>query len=228
MILYLSFLSTLVYLHQYVYQYGTDLLMNNYGNISDIVLTPYKQKYIVKNIWKSCILFLIMIATSIPILDGFIRGIWSNWTFFIFGTIYVSLDLSGLIYVQGLPTATKIHHYVVCVLGTLNSMADYNFDGYYHSILIYTYFSIIPFIVNFYLGYRYLEQNQQRLKKLALISYYVYLCSLSVNVLSQFLFFITQPFRWTIVLYLLMYILIFNDDMKLIEFLKNSSTEYIF
>ena len=41
------------------------------------------------------------------------------------------------------------HHIVVNILGIVNAQTDYNMPGYYRSILIYTYFSIIPFLVNF-------------------------------------------------------------------------------
>ena len=137
------------------------------NNSETITLSPYKRKYIIKNIWKSFILLIILIGASIQFLDGFINNVWSNLSFKTWGTVYVALDLSGLIYVKGLPIATVIHHVVVNILGFVNAQTDYNLPGYYRSILIYTYFSIIPFLVNFYLGYRYLDTNEYRKKKIA-------------------------------------------------------------
>jgi hypothetical protein len=222
---YFSLLAFLVYLHQYVYIIGDILLFKFYITDDKIAdkLTFYKRRYIIKNLWKSSMLALIMLVGTISLIDGFLNELWSNLTFFIWGTFYVSLDLSGLIYVRGLPIATKVHHIVVCILGTLNCITDYNVSGYYRSILIYTYFSIVPYIVNFYLGYRYLEINDSRRKVIAKISYYVYSLSLMLNIFCQILFFYSEVFSFTILFYLVMFALIMNDDIKLIRFLKNEA-----
>jgi len=221
--IYIMFLSFLVYLHKYVYAAGDELLLKFNKTKPDLVLTPFKKKYIIKNIWKSAVLLLILISGSIAVFDGFFNNVWSNLTFFVWGTVYVSLDLSGLIFVRGLPTATKIHHSIVIVLGSLNAITDYYEPGYYRSILIYTYFSIVPFIVNFYLAYRYLECNQIKKKTVAKISSIIYAVSLGTNVLCNLIFFATEPFSWTIVFYFASYSLIMNDDIKLIRFLLDES-----
>ena len=222
---YFSSLAFLVFLHQYVYLIGDILLFKFYITDDKIVdkFSLYKRRYIIKNLWKSAMLALIMIAGTIGFIDGFFNEIWSNLTFLVWGTFYVSLDLSGLVYVHGLPVATKVHHIVVCILGTLNAFADYNFPGYYHSILIYTYFSIVPFIVNFYLGYRYLETNNNRRKIVAKISYIVYSLSLVTNIISQCIFFYTETFSLSIIFYILMFSMIMNDDIKLIRFLRTEA-----
>jgi len=244
LLLYLLYLSFLVYLHKYVYILGDKLLLQFFkdGSIStetikhlsndnilketandEMILSTYKRKYITKNIWKSFMLLLILIGSSLQFLDGFINNVWSNLSFQTWGTIYVALDLSGLIYVKGLPLATVIHHIVVNILGIVNAQTDYNMPGYYRSILIYTYFSIIPFLVNFYLGYRYLDKDVHRKKRLAYYSYRIYQFSLGFNIMSQFLFFIYEPLHYSILLYAVLYCLILNDDIKLILFLKKES-----
>ena len=217
---YFSSLAFLVYLHQYVYFFGDKLLYRFFNDTVTDKFSLYKRRYVVKNLWKSCMLAVILITSSIAFVDGFFNGIWSNLNFLVWGTLYVALDLSGLIYVRGLPAATKLHHTVVCILGTLNAFADYNVPGYYRSILIYTYFSILPFIVNFYLGYRYLEHNTERCKLVARFSYIVYGLSLTLNISSQLIFFYYEPFNWTILFYMTMYSVIMNDDIKLISFLR--------
>ena len=201
MISYYFFLMLLfIYLHKYVYYYGEKILIN-YINPNELNLTDYKIKYVVKNIWKSCILFFILI----------------------FGTLYSSLDISGLIFVRGLPTATVIHHCVVGILGSLNLLVDYSISGYYRSIIIYTYFSIIPFLVNFYLGYRYISTNRDRIKKIASYSYKIYTFSLVTNILCQIIFFIYQEYSNYIFVYIALYALILYDDIKLIKFLRKES-----
>jgi len=222
---YFCALAFLVFLHQYVYIIGDILLFKFYITDEKIAdkFTLYKRKYIIKNLWKSSMLGLIMISATISFIDGFLNNIWSNLTFFVWGTFYVSLDLSGLVYVRGLPIATKVHHSVVCILGTLNAIADYNVSGYYRSILIYTYFSIVPFIVNFYLGYRYLETNDIRRKIISKVSYYIYSFSLVLNIVCQIIFFYNEVFSLTIIFYIAMFLMIMNDDIKLIRFLKNDA-----
>lgn len=196
---------------------------DNHNNNETISFSPYKRKYIIKNIWKSFILLIILIGSTIQFLDGFINNVWSNLSFKTWGTIYVALDLSGLIYVKGLPIATVIHHIVVNILGVVNAQTDYNLPGYYRSIIIYTYFSIIPFLVNFYLGYRYLDTNEYRKKKLAYYAYRLYQVSLFLNIISQFVFFIAEPYHYSIAFYFVLYCLILNDDIKLILFLKREA-----
>ena len=243
---YILSLSSLVYLHKYIYILGNNILLtffkddniyntirrisdnnlinnnelNNINNDNNYsYLSEYKRKYVIKNIWKAFMLSIIMIGGTVQFIDGFFNNIWSNLSFKIWGTIYVSLDLSGLIYVRGLPTATVIHHIVVNILGLINSITDYNTDGYYRSMLIYTYFSILPFVVNFYLGYRYIDNNEVRKKKLAKIAYKVYFTSLSLNIISQILFFVISTYHHSIFFYIFLYCLIINDDIKLIKFL---------
>jgi hypothetical protein len=224
MISYYFFLMLLfIYLHKYVYYYGEKILIN-YNNSNELInLSEYKIKYIIKNIWKSCILFLILIFGTFHILEGFINNIWYNVFFYIFGTIYSSLDISGLIFVRGLPTATVVHHCVVGILGSLNLLVDYSVSGYYRSIIIYTYFSIIPFLVNFYLGYRYISVNKERIKKIANYSYKIYTFSLISNILCQIIFFINQEYNNYLFVYIGLYTLILYDDIKLIKFLHKES-----
>jgi hypothetical protein len=232
LIIYVPFLTVLVLFHYLVYKLASLMFDEFYSESTvyvsklyqehvrqKIVVSRYKKLYITKNIWKSAMLALILAGTTIPVLQGFFLNEWTNTSFLFWGTLYVALDLSGLIYVRGLPKATVIHHIVVCILGTLNAMADYTVRGYYRSILIYTYFSIVPFIVNFYLGARYLIIEDRYRKLLAKTSAWIYTFSLGANIVSQVLFFATEPFSWTIVFYMSMYSLIMNDDVKLISFL---------
>jgi len=224
MISYYFFLMILfIYLHKYVYIWGERILIK-YNNLNELTnLTEYKIKYIIKNIWKSFILFLMLILGTFHFLEGFINNRWYNVFFYIFGTIYSSLDISGLIFVRGLPTATVVHHCVVGILGSLNLLVDYSISGYYRSIIIYTYFSIIPFLVNFYLGYRYISNNRVMIKKIASYSYKIYTFSLISNILSQIVFFINQEYSNYLYMYIGLYTLILYDDINLIKFLRKES-----
>jgi hypothetical protein len=224
------FILSLCFLYSYIYEYG-NVILNTYIDeyilyykLAEYVdLDEYKRKYIIKNIFKSTILALILIPSTLVLYDGFINNVWSNLVIKFIGCIYVSLDLSGLVYVQGLPITTVIHHLVVCVFGILNLYVDYEDEGYYRSLLIYTYFSIIPFIVNFYLGYRYLSYDQLYKKGVAYIAMLIYGVSLVINIICQLVFFYNSNFSYSIILYLGLFSLIFNDDIKLIKFLNNET-----
>ena len=221
---YFFMLLLFIYLHKYVYYWGEKMLLKIYYKENNISLfSEYKKKYIIKNIWKSAVLFFLLVISTFYFIEGFLYDKWYNVFFYIFGTLYTSLDISGLIYVKGLPLATKIHHVVVGILGSLNLLVDYNKSGYYRSILIYTYFSIVPFLVNFYLGYRYIYNDEKKLKLIAKLSYKIYLYSLILNILCQIVFFILQEFSLTMIIYIMLYSLILYDDIKLIKFLKKES-----
>ena len=221
---YFFMLLLFIYLHKYVYFWGEKILLKMYHNENNISLfSEYKKKYIIKNIWKSAVLFFMVIISTFYFIEGFINDKWYNVFFYIFGTLYTSLDISGLIYVKGLPLATKLHHIVVGIFGILNLIVDYNKSGYYRSILIYTYFSMVPFLVNFYLGYRYIFNDEKKLKLIAKLSHNFYLYSLILNILCQIVFFILQEFSLTMIIYIMLYSLILYDDIKLIKFLKKES-----
>ncbi len=221
---YFFMLLLFIYLHKYVYFWGEKILLKMYHQENKIsTFSEYKKKYIIKNIWKSSVLFFMLLISTFYFIEGFFYNQWYNIFFYIFGTLYTSLDISGLIYVKGLPLATKLHHIVVGIFGTLNLLVDYNQSGYYRSILIYTYFSMVPFLVNFYLGYRYIFSDEKKLKLIAKFSYKIYLYSLIINIICQFIFFIFQEFSFTMIIYIMLYGLILYDDVKLIKFLKKES-----
>jgi len=215
-------LLSLVYLHRFVYQFGETAIFM----IAPDITVEYKRKYIIKNIWKSLILLIIFIGNFVSVIDSFSNNVWSNLHYHLYGLLYVSLDVSGLYYVRGLPRETVIHHCVVLCLGLLNSMVDYTTCVYARSVIIYTFFSVVPGIVNFYLGYRYLEHDTKRLHNVCYVSYWIYKICLALNLICQLLFFVTASFHWSIMLYMGAYTLVIMDDVKLIHFLKRELVQY--
>jgi hypothetical protein len=214
------FLCFLLYMQKFVYSYGQNVI-DKY--IPDNDFNEYKKKYIVKNIFKSILLFFLSLLCFVPVIDGFILNIWSCLSFHIWGTFYMAVDLGGLIYIKGLPRSTVIHHVSVTIMGLLNIILDYNINGYYRSFLLYGYFSSIPFIVNFYLGSRYIIKNDTYKKSIAFYSYIIYTITLVLNILFELVLFYNVPFNATIIIYILILSMIFNDDIVLIKFLYNAS-----
>ena len=82
---------------------------------------------------------------------------------------------------------------------------------------------MVPFLVNFYLGYRYIFNDEKKLKLIAKVSYKIYLYSLILNICCQIIFFMLQEFSFTMIIYIMLYGLILYDDIKLIKFLKKES-----
>ena len=215
-----SFICFLLYIQRFLYACGP-MIINKY--VPDNNFNDYKKKYIVKNIFKSVLLFFLFLLTTIPIIDGFIFNNWSCLSFHIIGSFYMAVDLGAIIYVRGLPRTTIIHHTSVTIMGLLNIMLDYNVNGYYRSFLLYGYFSCIPFLVNFYLGSRYIIQDEQIKKKIAYYSFITYTLSLILNILCEIVLFYNVPFNYTIIIYLVILGMIFNDDIVLITFLYKVS-----
>jgi hypothetical protein len=189
----------------------------------NLKFTDYKRKYIIKNLWKAGMLSTLLLPATLIMYDCFFNDVWSNLFIKFFGSIYVSLDFSSLILVKGLPQSTVQHHIIVTVAGILNLLADYNVRGYYRSLMIYTYFSVIPFLVNFYLAFRYLSYSDKYRPLVALWCFYIYSVSLIINIGCQLVFFYNEPFSFSILGYLILFSGIFYDDVKLIKFLKNES-----
>jgi hypothetical protein len=203
-----------------LYIYGQSIIKKY---VPDNNFNDYKKKYIVKNVFKSVLLFFLFLLTTIPIIDGFIFNNWSCLSFHIIGSFYMAVDLGAMIYVKGLPRTTIIHHVSVTIMGLINIMLDYNVNGYYRSFLLYGYFSCIPFLVNFYLGSRYIIQDDQIKKKVAYYSFITYTLSLILNILCEIVLFYSVPFNYSIIIYLVILGMIFNDDIVLITFLYNAS-----
>lgn len=196
-------------------------MINKY--IPDNNFDDYKKKYIVKNIFKSILLALISLVAIIPIIDNFIFNNWSCIPWYIIGSLYMAVDFGGLIYIRGLPTTTIIHHTCVTIIGFISIMIDYTVIGYYRSFVLYCYFSCLPFIVNFYLGSRYIIQDEQIKKKIAYYSYIIYTITLILNILCEIVLFYNVPFSYTIIIYIAILSMIFNDDIVLIRFLYKVS-----
>lgn len=160
--------------------------------------------------------------TAPEILQVILNDKWNNDSMFFWGTVYVSVDFLGLLVVPGLSRDTKIHHTVVCILGTLSAISDYRVRGLHQALLALTYLSAVPYIVNTYLGLRHL--NNKRLQE-GLISacFYVYALSILLNFWIQHMYvFYLIPGGLTVakLCYLLAYYLILKDDIHLMGYFR--------
>ena len=138
-----------------------------------------RQYYIMFNISKSSMLFLI----SYTILLGFNRNILSltniNWSDQILykniTALYAITDIAPLFINRNKMMKSTIIHHVCVALAYINIVrSNLNTIGLSNAIIVYGLFSSLAYIVNFYLGFRYLITNKQHisyLKKYAFVNY---------------------------------------------------------
>jgi hypothetical protein len=177
------------------------------------------RKYTVKNLSKSFILSIIMASVGPIIYNIISNGVWDNYYTYLFGTIYMSTDVTGLLIVPNLPLPTKIHHITVWIFCTLNMISNYEVNGLHRALVALGYFSSIPYLVNTYLGLRHLNSTYIK-QKIVDISLYTYANTIVVNAILQHLYI----FRWVTfnvisIVYTSLYYLILYDDIKLLRYL---------
>lgn len=136
----------------YVYLFATEYSFTK--------LTNYKKQYVVKNIVKSINLAGLTIY-SIPyiIYPAIFYSTWDNNIMHICGLFYGSNDLVALLYVNNLPETTKNHHKITVILSLVNLGIDYNVSTVGRMMFIYTLASSSAYLVNYYLGTRYLYKK---------------------------------------------------------------------
>lgn len=190
------------------------------------IIEFHDKRYVVKNLTKSMILLILILAGLPGFWTMIVTGTWNNDLVHTIGTIYVSTDVSGLIFVPRLPKETLIHHTCVVILGTVNVFMDYSVNGLHRALISLTILSMVPYLVNTYLGMRHLEGTTIK-RCIVGICLWVYSASVVVNLILQhlYVFYLVPGFLnpWILckkIAYLAIYYSILNDDIKLIRYLN--------
>lgn len=193
-----------------------------------------KKMYIVKNLFKSVILFYLNLHTLFYFIPGIFNNIWDDSYIRYLGSIYAATDVTGLLNVPNLSITTKLHHYCTFILYTIICYISVNNNNLVKLIVCYTIFSSFAFLVNLYLGLRFFiienpknnfQKNFNNIiyinKKLA---YYSYLFNLILNWSIHILYFtyciINNKFILEYMLYILILLPIIKDDLILLNWLK--------
>jgi hypothetical protein len=194
-------------------------------------LTYNKQLYVTKNIAKSIVLSLVCIRLFWIGYDIYMNIPLDNTIVKDTASIYVANDIVALLIVPTLPISTKRHHMTTTFLLFVNYFINYeNLDLISAKIGVlligYTAFSAFAFLVNFFLGLRFITNNLQRLNTFRIIALYNYKLCLVCNWLSQAGFIINTVVKDTslvlpYMLYLLLLLPIINDDLVLVSWLEN-------
>ena len=195
-------------------------LNDNYDNFRII---PYdKQQYVIKNLIKSGFLFSLCIL-SLPfiIIPVYTRGYWDSYWCHRFGVLYTANDTTGLMLVNNLPSSTIIHHKITTTLCLISLSIDFNDSSLGQMLFVYTIASAHAYLVNFYLGSRYLYKK----KELVYLKRYarnIYICSCICNwgwhihwIVSNYNFIQFEHAVYFILLYS-----IIKDDLILMKWLQ--------
>jgi len=191
-----------------------------------------RKEYILTNMLKSIFLFFMSIAFVGNIVSGTINLYdTSNWSANIIFwknlvAVYTSTDLVGLIRNKKMATTTIIHHYCVIIGFLVISVKQFKEEGVYKAIFIYGCFSSLAFLVNFYLGYRFLDSKDSvfstTIKSLSHKSYlFVIICNIlwQLYYIGTVLIYKSSIFMISILLSLVS--LWLRDDLILLKFLSN-------
>lgn len=191
-----------------------------------------RKVYILTNILKSIFLFLISIAFIWNIIGGSIKLYdTSNWRVNIIFwkmlvAMYTSTDLVGLICNKRMATTTILHHYCVLIGFCVISFNKFKGEGIYKAIFIYGGFSSLTFLVNFYLGYKFLDNKDSISSKIIKsLSDKIYLFIIIINIIWQLYYiFKVLIYKYSIFLILLLLGLISSwlfDDLILLKLVSN-------
>ena len=153
----------------------------NFFNKKYITYPQHRRQYITKNIVKSVNLGALTIL-SIPciIYPAYFYNYWDNNIMCIFGLFYSSNDFVALTYVEKLSPTTKNHHSVTIFMSFVSLGIDFTTSTLGRMLFVYTLASSSAFIVNYYLGMRFLE-DKEKTKELKKFARNIYGSSLFVN-----------------------------------------------
>jgi hypothetical protein len=190
-----------------------------------------KQLYIVKNIVKSWILLYVSINASFDLYNFILTNHIDMNRIYHYASNYVSNDILALILVPNLPYTTRIHHMITSLflLYTLN--IDYNdITNVGHLLFIYTLLSSYTFLVNFYLGIRFLKNEKNNylneiIEYSRIYAYNIYKYSCMINWTIHIVLLSYRAYLGVFNLHYLIYtgllFFIIKDDLILMSWLKN-------
>jgi len=184
-------------------------------------LQHHQKTYIVTNIVKSFVLFILLLF-SIPILQEiYYYNYWNVSSIKNLGSMYASLDFSSFFYNQKMSKNTIYHHLSVILFFFINLWDSYSPSSVSRLIMLYAIFSSAAFHINLLLGLRYLIQIPPTIYK---ICGYIYFISSLMNWITQLYFLTNQKYNNIILgIYLIILKYIITDDIILLQWLKRKS-----
>ena len=216
-------------IYQYFF-YNCFLITMGYGVVGRLLslycpkfnrLEKSRRLYIIKNIIKSVSLgYLVMF--NYGIFSIMLANKWDNESLYRYASNFVANDFMGLLLIRKLPLNTKLHHITSVMLLIYLTQQDFNTNHAVKLIITYGAFSTLSFIVNLYLGLRYIV-DAQHLHLLRIAARYIYQVSCILNISAHaYLIMINHYYTPGCLLYLCCLVPIINDDLILIRWLKKN------
>ncbi len=237
--MYCNLLSLFFFCYINYFSYDICSYFLNYNkNFIEISKTNENRKnYIIKNVVKSVNLCLIIPLTIYILNCVFLKKELENNFVKNFASYYVSNDIVALIKVRKLPKTTVFHHTMTITLLIVNYFIDYEnleSNSLAKLLIVYTCFSCYSFMVNTYLGLRFLEFNNTNLNDneklfnkylelLRVYSYYIYITCIILNWTYQIYDLIIFEFNISRCMYIIGLLPIVNDDIILLSWLKKKT-----
>lgn len=195
-----------------------------------------KKLYVVKNVIKSSSLAYLTYIT-IPYVPDLLTLSYLDMNLVRWwGTLFVANDLTALILVPNLPSNTQNHHLMTVIFLNIVYLFDGNQVEIIKLISIYTIFSYYAFLVNLYLGVRFLVlKNKEHnpihnlvnniIDKLRVLAYYNYAICLCLNWSFHIYYIWVNLFNLSLchLFYFIFLVPIIKDDLILLGWLKNKN-----
>lgn len=202
-----------------------DMLDERFSNIKP----RHKKLYVVKNYVKAISLAFISIYTP-QIISSLINRDLKLDDFKLLAIIYLLNDFVPLLVFPllggVLPNTTIAHHMASTTIGMITLLKEDNTFDIPLLGLMYGYFSCLSFIVNFYLGYRVYKEPSYFSYITVKLSLWIYTISLMINWITQlYVLYYCFVFHWSYLMYFVFLLVVGNDDIKLIEWLKANLKE---
>ena len=199
-----------------VYLTKKSLIFNTY--------TMARKYYISKNIFKGIILCMLVPLSTVILWNGLIKGQWDRHIISICGTLYAATDMAGLVMVRNLALSTILHHVCVFIFTLVTLSFDYNTCPWIQSLVIYGSFASYTFLVNTYLGLRFVITKNfknywmfEDMKKLATVFYMT--CIVLTWCIQYYYMFYIYTFDIFSTSYAILSHIILFDDIVLINHL---------
>ena len=222
------YIGSVIYFFSY---YITNYFLNNNSRLSlKYNMISFQRKlYICSNIIKSIFLCILSINYIILLIKNktlFLN--WKNEEFSIKSSVilYMIPDFWSMIITNSTMMMTTIFHHLCVLIATVFIInSDIETDGIHISFIYYGLLSSFSFLVNTFLGMRFLVKFTKKQQKFIIINY-ILICLFNWTWQIYYLLNINEIYIYKFILILLLYFWI-NDDIVLLKFLKNYNEKYI-
>ena len=216
----------LLYLGFIVFEYYSiiylDIFLNKYSENYRNINPAHKKSYVVVNIAKAFILFVLSYLNLNQIINLFLYDEWDSQLLCLCGALYSSIDMVGIYMVKKMPYNTLFHHIVVQLLFFTGLFYSFNPVTITKLIVIYAIFSCFAYLVNFFLALRVFSKNKRANAWIAFASTVIYALCCLLNWSYQ-VYYLFQLSWLTIALYGTLLSVLVRDDLILMKYLYNYS-----